>query len=228
MKSAFLQSQINTVGLVGHWKLWDGTAFDYSLNGSLGILQENAAYAFPGVKFNGSTDWIEVPDLDFFDFSNKMSVLAWAYVTTLSYPINDWAKIISKPHTALELPWEMFAMGLYERTLSPYFIITDGINGGDRIEVYDTDFIIALNSWNLFTGTYDGETVTLSINGELVTQESTNITMGQNDVSLAIGAGIEAANKFPGRIDDVMLFDKALSVAEIKSIYETTRGRYSV
>ncbi len=63
MKTAFLQPQINTAGLVGHWKLWDGTAFDYSLNGSLGTLQDSTVYRFPGVELEGTDDYISIDTL---------------------------------------------------------------------------------------------------------------------------------------------------------------------
>ncbi len=51
-------------------------------------------------------------------------------------------------------------------------------------------------------------------------------TSAKNATDFDIGK--ETTNFFAGVIGDVMLFDRVLSVADIKSIYEVTRGRYGV
>lgn len=62
----YRKPQINTVGLVAHYKLWagltsSGKVFDYSLNGFEGTLTgTNIAPAYPGFRLNGTDDYIDV------------------------------------------------------------------------------------------------------------------------------------------------------------------------
>ncbi len=58
--------QVNTVGLVAHYKLWAGltttaSVFDYSLGGKPGaVTGTDIAPAYPGFSFNGTDDFIDV------------------------------------------------------------------------------------------------------------------------------------------------------------------------
>ncbi len=66
IKPELLVPQINTVGLVAHYKLWAGltttaSVFDYSLGGKSGTpTGTDIAPAFPGFTFNGTDDFIDV------------------------------------------------------------------------------------------------------------------------------------------------------------------------
>ena len=65
-----LHPQINTVGLVGHWKLWDGLmttglVFDYTCRNHVGTLQDGGTTlvpTYPGFDFDGTDDYISVTD----------------------------------------------------------------------------------------------------------------------------------------------------------------------
>jgi len=65
-----LHPQINTVGLVGHWKLWDGLmttdeVFDYTCRGHNGALQDGGTTlvpTYPGFDFDGTDDYISIID----------------------------------------------------------------------------------------------------------------------------------------------------------------------
>lgn len=65
--------QVNTVGLIAHYKLWDGLmsiglgkVFDYACHGHDGTIQDGAdgslVPTFPGFYFDGADDYIEIAD----------------------------------------------------------------------------------------------------------------------------------------------------------------------
>ncbi len=66
IKPELLVPQVNTVGLVAHYKLWAGlttttTVFDYSLNGFTGTVSgTNIVPAYPGFTFNDTDDVIDI------------------------------------------------------------------------------------------------------------------------------------------------------------------------
>ncbi len=66
IKPELLVPQINTVGLVAHYKLWaglttTGEVFDYSLGGATGtVTGTDIAPTYPGFSFNGTDDFIDV------------------------------------------------------------------------------------------------------------------------------------------------------------------------
>ena len=65
-----LHPQINTVGLVGHWKLWDGLmttglVFDYTCRNHVGTLHDGGTTlvpTYPGFNFDGTDDYISIAD----------------------------------------------------------------------------------------------------------------------------------------------------------------------
>ncbi len=66
IKPELLVPQVNTVGLVAHYKLWAGLTtagdvFDYSLNGNTGtVTGTDITPVYPGFSFNGTDDFIDV------------------------------------------------------------------------------------------------------------------------------------------------------------------------
>ncbi len=217
MKTVHFQPQINTVGLVGRWKLWDGTAFDYSLNGSLGTLQATATYKFPGVEFGGfaSGDYISIDAQTQTDITTApLSIFAWIHSKDA-----DSGEIISRNFNSI-------ATIQYHLRWSQLNFISCGLEGG-AVDVIGTTDDAPINTW-LFAGfTWDGTNVKAFVNALQTGSD------GAYSASLTSRANLNIARRasedyFTGLIDDVIIFNKALSIAEIKSIYETTRGRYGV
>lgn len=92
IKPELLVPQINTVGLVAHYKLWAGltstaSVFDYSLGGFTGtVTGTDIAPAYPGFTFNGTDDFIDVGN-----GKAIKTVLLWLFnpdVQAASYPID--------------------------------------------------------------------------------------------------------------------------------------------
>jgi hypothetical protein len=78
--------------------------------------------------------------------------------------------------------------------------------------------VVPLNKWVNIAGTFNGTTTTLYVNGTYV--NSTNVLGTPNSGSNTNLIG--QANGFPkfnGKVDEVMILNRALSAEEILSIY---------
>lgn len=79
-------------------------------------------------------------------------------------------------------------------------------------------------AWTHITGTYDGTNVKLYVNGIL----KNSVALAGNTldiVQIDIGGGTRPG---PYRINNVMMYSRALSAIEIKKNFEATRGRYGI
>ena len=93
--------------------------------------------------------------------------------------------------------------------------------------IYNTDYFV--NQWKHITLTYINPIVTLFINGQVKSSVNVGVlNTGTNGFASAIGtyADGDANNSFTGAIDEVAVFNVALSTATIRKIYSKTRGKY--
>ncbi len=80
---------------------------------------------------------------------------------------------------------------------------------------------ITSGSWFHLAGTFDGESQKLYVNGELVAAKKLMLkTLGESNNDLVIGKHSSGSTSyFEGVIDDVILYGRALSTEEIKSLH---------
>ena len=90
---------------------------------------------------------------------------------------------------------------------------------GTSTETIET---ITFNEWHHLSATRQNGSVELFINGGMKTQ-GTNASTGNNNLSLCIGASNTSINTFlyhfKGLIDDVRIYDRALSAEEVQALY---------
>src|SRR5262249_37489705 len=91
-----------------------------------------------------------------------------------------------------------------------------GILGGVYEEVYGPAALTA-NTWAHLAATYDGATTRIYVNGTLVTNKAQTGTITTSTNPLQIGGDSLYGGYFAGRIDEVRIYNRALSVAEIQS-----------
>ncbi|MBN1966622.1 MAG: hypothetical protein JW910_18365, partial [Anaerolineae bacterium] len=79
---------------------------------------------------------------------------------------------------------------------------------------------IPTNTWVHIAGTYDGQTLRLYRNGALVSSKTASGAMSQCSADSAIGSRSSGnMHYFPGLIDDVHIYGRALTAAEISPLY---------
>jgi hypothetical protein len=82
-----------------------------------------------------------------------------------------------------------------------------------------------LSSWNLISGTYDGTSKKIYVNSDMVASMSWSSPVDTNPNGISIiGAfariSIGSDYFFNGTIDDVRIYDRALSAAEVQALYQ--------
>ena len=84
------------------------------------------------------------------------------------------------------------------------------------------------NTWFYVVGTYDGANQKLYINGALEDNDAETGNIDNDDVSLTIGALEDGGGRhFKGSLDEIRVYNRALSAAEITKNYNHGKGKHS-
>ena len=208
-------------GCVGYWSFDEGsgdTAYDGSGNGNDGTIHggENWTEGRFGraLEFDGEDDYIQIPDSPSFDttFGSKIFTLeTWVYC-------REWVNhqgIISKRDNNL---YATQPLGLYADT--------NGISGvmGSSSSSISVSNIPLLNEWHHIVFTGDGNDMFLYVDGFIKDQNEINLNPVQNNDNLQIGYFYNQPNGyFNGLIDEVAIYNRALTPSEISQHYNRTQ-----
>ncbi|MBN1805768.1 MAG: hypothetical protein JW837_10990 [Sedimentisphaerales bacterium] len=197
-------------GLIGWWMLDEGTGTSVADSSGAehdGFFVDSTPEWVPGMygkalEFDGS-DRVEIPDHQDFHFTDSMSVALW--MKPQAEQTNS-AKLFIKQKTGqypYSLQYDDSAQGLFAT-----------INTSTR---FDTGPHIPNfpGQWAHLCFTFDGSILILYKDGEEVAGVNTTGRIQQNNLSLSIGSRLDYDQNYNGIIDDVRLFNRALTPEEI-------------
>ncbi len=206
-------------GLVGYWNLDEATsttAFDSSGNTNNGTLTNGPTWQSPSncvssscLSFDGSDDYVNCGNNASLNVgqpagSNGLTLEAW--IKPNSTVISD-AGIIDNNNLKYAFT--------YHNASKLYFYIHDGSN-----------FVVAdmsYGAWHYVVGTWDGtagpNSMKLFIDGQLVAQKASSYDTTSANGPIYIGKRV-GKNSFDGLIDEVRIYNRALSAEEIKQHYQ--------
>jgi|GEM_PF-6682228 len=203
--TSLYQNQNLTDGLIAYWPLDDGAGSSTSDSHMWTMGKLNT-----GTSVDGVDDYFDIPDSSNLDTTKKLTITAWVYANTPSVQQGIVSKglLSSTPRT-----WDL------------------GIDASNRIFWYiansDSNYqIIYADSagtgrWQHVAASFDGVNTSLYVNGELKTTEAFNwTTLQTSDTSVTVGKLRNQENYFSGIIDELYIYNDALSSDEISSIYE--------
>ena len=83
-----------------------------------------------------------------------------------------------------------------------------------------------VGTWYHFAGTFDGDTLRVYVDGELEGETDIGVDIAPSDLDLWIGADDNGrpTDSFPGVLDEVRLYDRALTQGEIGELLEGPRA----
>jgi len=116
-----------------------------------------------------------------------------------------------------------YFIGLLDGDGMTFYISKDGTDPGSTI-LSSGALEYGKNLWQHVAGVYDGKELRMYINGEEAGKIAAvdKIFIDESD-GISIGAGSyghESAARFTGVVDDVAIFNRALSVAEVKQLMQ--------
>jgi hypothetical protein len=157
------------------------------------------------LSFDGVNDRINISDSNSLDLTTAMTLEAWVRPETVS----GWRTVVLKERTG------HLNYALYGSTSSgkPSGEITR--SNGSR-EVTGTA-ALPLNTWTHLATTYDGANLRLFVNGNQVAIFATTGNILTSSGSLRIGGNAVWGEYFGGLIDEVRIYNRALTAAEIQA-----------
>ncbi|AEJ02115.1 LamG domain protein jellyroll fold domain protein [Nitrosomonas sp. Is79A3] len=231
-------------GMVGWWP-GDGNANDI-VGGDNGILQGGAAFGTGIVgqafQLNGSTNYVEVPDSQSLDVSTAITIQAWVYINAFptypSPPTGLNMQVFQKTSNQTLQAYSLVILGDggiyagYESPDNPYgagtlqprkFGLELTVDGQWAIGRW-SNTELQEHTWYHLVTTYDGSVVKVYLNGQLDASSPLTGEIEINDKPAAIGAfgftnGGPTFDYFNGTIDEVQIFNRALSASEIAAAY---------
>ena len=190
------------------------TVLDLSTNLNNSVLTNGASYNIANngyFNFDGSNDCIVVNSNANILSTTNYTKMAWFYATTFSTGNN----IISGGNSGQHAFW----LGASDR-------LRAGHNSQWSTVISNTTLL--LNTWYFGAVTFNTSTGwILYLNGN---QESTSgsLTTFTGNQEILIGAFSTGANVFTGRIANGLVYNKVLTISEIKQNFNATRGRYGI
>jgi len=171
-----------------------------TINGAVGIATGHSGKA---LKFNGSSNWVTVNDSASLDLTTGMTLEAWVYPLSQS---NGGNTVILKEASGAEV----YALYSEEDANLPVSYINNGsyrdVTGPNRLPA---------NTWTHLVATYDGSYQRLYVNGVQVAQKAQSGQIQQSSGVLRIGGNSVWGEYFDGYIDEVRIYNRALTATEV-------------
>ncbi len=208
--SSLALTTVAKADLIGWWLLDEGsgtTVADVSGAGHGGVFAEGDPEWVDGrsgkaLKFDGSNK-VEIPDHEDFHLREAVSMGLWAQPES-DQP--EYGKFFCKQKSG-EYP--------YALQFSSSQTIRATVDASAR---FDSPAIPNfVGEWAHLCFTYDGAALILYKDGEEATRIEASGELQQNDLSLSIGGRLSSGQNFIGIIDDVRLYNHALTAEEVKA-----------
>ena len=214
----------SNTGLVGYWSFDDGagtSATDFSGKNNAGILTNGPTWVDgkrgKALNFDGVDDEINMGAPSALDITGNITISAWIY--PISFGGGSRGRIIDKSNGTTD-GYNFFVDNSN---------VTNGLgfafNAGTQATNSRCDTAsntIQLNKWQHVTLTYTGAAL-FYVNGIQFSVGSGSCSGTINSVasSFKVGRATIATREFTGLIDDVRIYNRALSASEVQALYNS-------
>ncbi|MBI4010537.1 MAG: LamG domain-containing protein [Candidatus Aenigmarchaeota archaeon] len=209
----------NIQGLVGYWSFNEGsgtTADDNSDNNNIGTLSPScpncpswATGKFStALQFDGVDDYVDVGTDVSLSPADAITLEAW----------------VKRSATGI------VSAAIFEKHYNTEYILAFKSATGEKLEFYSgsggvsvlsSTSVTDTTSWHHVVATYDstalGKPVKIYLDGKLDNSGSGTSQLGITTTNLSIGG--QAGDRFAGALDEVRIYNRALSPEEISSLY---------
>ena len=198
--------------LVGYWRFDETsgtTAVDSSTYGNNGTLN-NATRTDSGkygraLVFNGTNARVTIPNSASLQLTTAMTLMAWVNPSTVT---SAWRDVIYKGSD------NYYLEAMSTNSSRP---AGGGTFGSTTVETYGTA-ALAANTWTHLAVTYGAGTLRLYVNGTQVSSLARTGNLLTSTNPLEIGGDSIWGQYFAGMIDEVRVYNLALTQAEIQAV----------
>jgi len=200
---------------------WNGENNLVDIVGGLaGTLTNKGAGFAPGkvgqaLAFNGDQQVIWVPNCPAVNPTNALTLECWFYVE--QHTRNDCVVFAAKDDPYAKPHVAPFILGLSQYTGK--WVCSATVSGSRGKDDAPGVTEIAIRRWYHAAMTYDGVILRLYINGVMEGSKPIKAPMLLTDALFVIGGHSDGPWNFNGRVDELSLYHRALTPAEIRSIY---------
>ena len=214
-------SYLPTNGLIGWWP-FNGNANDESGNGNNGtvngamLTQDRFGNGNKAYSFDGINSYININPIASFNTSPTYSIGLWAIVLNNNASFDAAQYFISRGQ---DVNSGAVGLAIFQGTNNQFYTF---LNGNANAVDPSTTESIPQSNWHHLLTTYNGDTIKLYVDGNLVKQNPYGQPLGNSNDGILIGKHI-ASNPFSyyvsGNIDDIGIWNRALTQQEITTLY---------
>ncbi|MFH1881519.1 MAG: LamG-like jellyroll fold domain-containing protein, partial [Planctomycetota bacterium] len=208
--------------LVAYWTFDEGSgdiAYDSSGNGNNGTIhgaEWDAGKYGQALLFNGQDNYVEVPTSDSLEIAANVTIAAWINWIDAG---DTWLAIMANGQQ--NGPWENY--GLFVNRGGRYLYFTLSLDGGHVTQSAPNN-VIEPDQWLHACATWDGSTARIYVNGEMVLEQAQAGQLVPPQLPLRIGHRNGSAHYYNGIIDEVRIYNHALTESEILAAMEGGKG----
>jgi hypothetical protein len=219
---AALGPGVASAGLVGLWRFKHDNQLlqgDASGNGNHATPGGNADWVFDGARnsgvfsFDGNNDFLSAADSASLSVVGDITIAAWVNVGNTIGGGSNWRGLLGKGNGSNPASYQFF---FNQGNLVPVFLRGTG-NPANTV-ITGGSIVPAENTWEHWAITQSGTAVTFYRNGNVVHNGTISTTMADDNGSLYIGNRGDSQLDWLGRLDDVAIFNEALSQSQINDI----------
>lgn len=211
-------------GLVGCWMFNEGAgsiAHDMNEHGLHGTLTNMASNVQGsrwgwskfggGMHFDGTDDYVTVADNSVLDLPSAGSV-----AVRFNCRSQGGAETVLNKGNYTTSKFNQYFMGWKWGAATNMEIV---VGDGASAQSVATIASLSVNTEYQVVGTWDGINVTIYVNGKYSNSAAQTVTPYNDGRALLFGSFDTSNYRFDGIIDEVRIYDRALSLEEVKTIY---------
>jgi hypothetical protein len=208
----------NTSGLVGYWPFDEGSgtiAYDKSGNGNNGTLTNGPTWKSGKVggalSFDGVNDAVNTSG-NFPSIAGNFTISIW----TKWNQFQNYGGIVFN-YAGNTAPYFNFFLSSYTSSIG--FYLSNGVTIQSVSQSYASVNIVT-NNWYLLNVVADGSFIRFYFNGILKQSVPQTVSSVGSSFPFSISHSIDPFN---GSLDEVRIYNRALSASEIQALYNATK-----
>ena len=219
-----------TADLIAYWRFDEAsgtTVTDSSGNSNTGTLVNGGTWTTGkvrnGLRFDGTNDHVVVNNsASINSITNRITIAFWANAADLS---NDWVTALQRRNAADWFDWQIYLRASDAPTANhPVFRVDWNSNGAiDTGEQVECSTILATSQWYFVAVIYDGSQMRFYLNGTSCgTTAKSGGVIPNSARQIWLGGNEPWGEYLNGMLDEVRIYKRALSQAEIQALMTPT------